>query len=198
MKVAAVGFEGVPGRIYHESEDQRRHQDEETVHQRDHDHVARIVVQVLGGPPRLDEEPEKGGADHGQKSAYGHDNVKKFAQFFLLSRPAIVLLMVPTWGGRLRLAAKGSVIAICPLQDLLQSCLACLGFLRGRIFTYTPPRGVVVAEGFDEKPPRPAFDDTVRDIEHLSGAAFSYELAARGGDYGSHKPAAQQRGGGQQ
>jgi hypothetical protein len=41
-----VGFEGVLGRIHHQCEKQRRHDDEEVDHQPDH--VGCIVVQVLG------------------------------------------------------------------------------------------------------------------------------------------------------
>lgn len=52
--------------------------------------------------------------------------------------------------GCLRRAAAVSDVAFCPLQDLLQFHLGCVGFFRGQIFTYTPPRRVVVAQGFDQ------------------------------------------------
>src|SRR5262249_13766556 len=45
------------------------------------DHPACIALQVLGGQPRLAEEPKKGRAHHGQEGEYSHD---KFAHFFLL------------------------------------------------------------------------------------------------------------------
>ena len=89
-------------------------------------------------------------------------------------------LRLPTSGGRLRLMAIASIVTVCPLQHLLQFCPACLGFLQCRAFIYKPPRGVVVAEGFDEKPPGPAFDDAVPDIAHVNGAIFSCEPAAKG------------------
>src|SRR5262245_52928845 len=75
--VAVVGFEGVLGRIQHQSENQRRHHDKEVGHEPDH--TACIVLQVLGGQPRLAEEPKKGCAHHGQEGEYGHD---KFGHFF--------------------------------------------------------------------------------------------------------------------
>src|SRR5262249_8488116 len=76
--VAVVGLEGVLGRIQHQSENQRRHHDEEIGHQPDH--AAGIVLQqVRGWQPRLAEEPEKSRAHHGQEGEYSYD---KFAQFF--------------------------------------------------------------------------------------------------------------------
>src|SRR5262245_35654182 len=70
-------FEGVLGRIHHQSENQRRHHDEEIGHPPDH--PACIALQVLGGQPRLAEEPKKSRAHHGQEGEYSYD---KFAQFF--------------------------------------------------------------------------------------------------------------------
>jgi hypothetical protein len=43
------------------------------------DYAACIVLQVLGGQPRLAEEPKKSRAHHGQEGEYSHD---KFAHFF--------------------------------------------------------------------------------------------------------------------
>jgi hypothetical protein len=64
-------------------------------------------------------------------------------------------------------------------QDLLQLGLACLSFLRGRKFSYGPPRAVIFAESLDDKPSRPAFDHTVDHVEHVRSVACCCRVASR-------------------
>src|SRR5262245_48424083 len=100
--VAVVGFEGVLGRIQHQSDNQRRHHDKEVGHEPDH--TACIVLQVLGGQPRLAEEPKKGCAHHGQEGEYGHD---KFGHFFPPSMSLKFATVLPVSIGTTVPAASG-------------------------------------------------------------------------------------------